>query len=234
MKDEEPISSRTISASPVENIITWNMQGAGSNLEKSQRLRKYMRNDNVTAICLQECGNLFEWRSSAALDYDWKVAIYKQWNAGGGNDRCSLAILVRDDAIETKSRDATDKSARPMIGALLAQGFWLWTIHAPASRNSRAYVVSACLTANRQSGDLPWMLAGDFNLIPEDAYTIQGSKVWRSHQPTHESGREIDYSFVSTNVNIITNAYREEPLLSDHYPLRFWVNYRRANRPRRT
>lgn len=42
-------------------IVTWNMQGGGSDTNKAALLRRYMRSPDVVAICLQECGRLFDW-----------------------------------------------------------------------------------------------------------------------------------------------------------------------------
>jgi len=198
------------------SVISWNMQGSGGGDVKASTLRAYMKRVGVSVICLQECGKLFDWTDDD-LEAGWRIAIHKQWDAGGGNPRCSLAILVRGIVpVSTHVVSATWTGGRPMIGAYLSHCA-VWCVHAPHS--STAYVTTARNSAKFGSATRPWICAGDFNLAPGTVGAPTGGHVASCGLATHQNGRELDWAFVSGFSSY--EATRLGTIVSDHYAVAF-------------
>ncbi len=208
-------------------MISWNMQGGGSDVDKATRLRGYMQRPDVDAICLQECGDLFNWgrkdkkkpeKGVVPIPDGWRVAIWKKWSVGGKNGRCSLAILTK---AYTTSRtiEATWTKGRPMVGVRFADGLWVYSLHAPASGNAFQYTKSALKTAQTIPGPVKkWVCAGDFNLPPQEAPHESNAHISRCGEDTQQKGRELDYAYASTDIEIL-GAQKIGSCLSDHYSL---------------
>ncbi|WP_282607693.1 endonuclease/exonuclease/phosphatase family protein [Pelagibius sp. Alg239-R121] len=221
--DEKPRVSKRLKLEP-KRIVTWNLQGAGGDAAKPAEVRRLMGVPGIDAICLQECGDLYNWNDDD-LPFGWKIAKHRNWNAGGGNNRCSLAILARSGAHRTKTIEATWDQGRPMIGAKIDGGIWVWCVHAP--HHSPNYVLSAVGAARLNSSDSgKWICAGDFNLEPGNAMPCDGAAVVNCGNKTHQGGLELDYAFVSTSHAMRQNTLRGNALISDHFWVEFWLNNR--------
>lgn len=216
IEERRPKRQRFIAA---RTVVTWNMQGGGADATKAARLRRFMRSPDVHVICLQECGNLFGWNAAGAvgLEAGWTIAIHERWDAGGGNERCSLAILVRGVHLQVRRYTATWAAGRPMIAARVGL-FWVFCVHAP--RNSPAYVASVVGAAARDGG-ARWICAGDFNLAPGVVAAPAGATILNCGQPTHQGGRELDYAYAHGWTRGV--AHRSAPLISDHWAVEFWL-----------
>lgn len=201
-----------------EGSITWNMQGAGTDDLKRDYLLQLMRAPRVDVLCLQECGNLFGW--GPLLDNGWSVAIHAVWNAGGGNNRCSLAILTKSAPTRTHRIASLRLGLRPIIGALF-RGRWFWCVHGPGTR---LYVRQALICARHWSYGTPWCVLGDFNIdaLHGGEYVDQAqppADCVKSGRITHPgSGTEIDYGYF---LDIDAIAVRRDELMSDHYAVQF-------------
>lgn len=198
--------------------ITWNMQGAGTDVIKIDYLVQLMRVAEVDVICLQECGNLFGWQGE--LQTGWVVAMHEQWNAGGGNNRCSLAILTRTPPTRTHRIANLRLDHRPMIGAEY-RGRWFWCVHGP---RTQTYVRQALLTARHWSPGQEWCVLGDFNVNAlHGGETVDigqpPAQCLKSGRITHPgSGTELDYGYF---FEFGFGAIRRDEVISDHYAVQF-------------
>lgn len=207
-------------------VISWNMQGGGSDTTKAACLRSLMKSERVVAICLQECGSLFGWPDGDGnLPEGWSVAHHQEWDAGGGNDRCSLAILTRFAALQKKTSDATWAGGRPLIGVKIGS-LWIYSVHAPSGANA-GYVASVVTAASTNSWGGAWICAGDFNLAPGVVPPPLGAEICNCDRQTQQSGNELDYAYVGGKLDKF-EALRSENTASDHWPVHFRLTYQRS------
>lgn len=198
-------------------IYTWNMQGVGKDPSNAQKIRNWMGEDGVVAICLQECGDIFGWHQHIAnIPQGWQIAIYEEW--GTDNNRCSLAILTRGSPTKTEKIDPIADTRRPIIGVQLGP-FRIWNMHAP--RNNVNYVSTVVQAVKTHSTDYSWILAGDFNLDP-NGITVDRTQKATPPNPTHQNGGKLDYAFLSEDWSV--EAKNVSINLADHFPVKFIMN----------
>ena len=208
-------------------IVSWNMQGVGAGVGKAGFLRNLMRQDGVVAICLQECGNLFNW-TNQDLDAGWTIAVHRQWNAGGGNNRCSLAILTSAMVLGTHEIGALLPTQRPVVGARI-NNRWVYSVHAPAGGNAN-YVRDALVSVRGWAAGESWIVAGDMNLAPGVVAPPRDTAPANCGQATHQNGNEIDYAYAGGHWRADWAAARMGNRGSDHWPVAFTIsggNWRR-------
>ena len=199
-------------------IVTWNMQGTGSDADKSALLKKLMGMPDAAVVCLQECGVLFGWPSSPlSLPIGWNVSTYIRWTPSGINPRCSMAILTKGIVEHKKSSEAVRRTQRPVMGVKFL-GHWFFNVHAP--RHNIPYVREALTFCRTTAHDSKrWFCFGDFNLIPERAPS-DSAIIARCNSATHQSAkRELDYGFASSKNAFGHVTERIPSLVSDHCPV---------------
>jgi endonuclease/exonuclease/phosphatase family metal-dependent hydrolase len=173
------------------NLNIWNYNPPWP--ERRSRIVELIQGTEPDLVALQEI-RYHDWLPYASHQADqivaelagyhciWHPAHY--WPPGHGDNQgetCweGLAILSRspivDKALVRLSRDLTDPRdahQRLVLGALIqtASGpFWLFDTHYPLSAEARTRVAVETHQFVRQTaGDLPFVLAGDFNAQPAD------------------------------------------------------------------
>ena len=173
-------------------VISWNMQGGADDATKSTQIRKWIGDKNVHVILLQECGALFGWGANDFAGEGWQVLRQDWTGPQNGNNRCSLAVLVRGGAKAYHVTDAVKDSHRPLIGAQHHSGFWFFSAHCPASGNAAPYRQAALESSLVWSGGHPMLCAGDFNAAPQP---FQGFQLCNTGGKTHMRGNELDYGY---------------------------------------
>jgi endonuclease/exonuclease/phosphatase family metal-dependent hydrolase len=221
-REDAPVGKRLrVPIREAFTVISWNMQGGGSDVDKATILRRLMRRPSVVAICLQECGDLFQW-TSADLEPEWEIAKHRIWSPSWVNLRCSLAILAKRQVSATHEVNAESGRHRPVIGVTIA-GYKIFTAHLP--RNNVRYLEEACQYCNTTAFDSRgWMCVGDFNIDASAAplSLSSGIKV-RPRRQTHVRGREIDYGYLSCRYAVGFSATTMGFYCSDHFPVEFTI-----------
>lgn len=194
------------------HLLSWNMQGSGGDADKKARLRQFMKDRSLIAICLQECGALGDWRDEVEAA-GWHL-YDRPW---GDNVRCSLAILARDE-VRPHETDVDEDARRPMLGVRLRDR-WVFTVHAP-SGGCQAYIHSAVGAARRWAYEKHWIILGDFNEYPTrvHAHLDPPAQVARSGFTTQMSGGELDYVVHCGSGECTVTCERFGA--SDHAPIR--------------
>lgn len=168
-----------------------------------------MNDTTVRAVCVQECGGLNGWPESQDHVPDGWALYHESWEASNpGNDRCSLAILVRGGATHTSRKECEAASGRPMLGAKVSDGHggsvWVFNIHAPSGGGiaTNEYLSSALSAANTSSTDRKYVIAGDHNLHPDAMAQKAGTNasVVSPQAPTQKSGNILDYFTVGNGL----------------------------------
>jgi cytolethal distending toxin subunit B len=173
-------------------LVTWNMQGAKHATEQPWRTcaRQFFVQHGADVVCLQECGSppaSAEEVTNAptSSEFDWDTTSRKGFqiafcDADPGGRRCNLAILTKEQPVETKAV-CVDGAKRPVLGADIG-GVWVFCVHARADGGSdaRALVNAAAAAA----GTRPWVVAGDFNCLPS-VWEKSGYDAWQPNADTH-------------------------------------------------
>ena len=189
------MSSESPSAETPLSILTWNMQGAGTSDLKKGKLRIAMEDRTLSAICLQECGTLHDWRD-VVNDYGWDMH-HTPW---GTNTRCSLAILYRiGEKHVSPGESELDgyEGKRPMLWVTI-RGRRIFTIHAPAGGHKGTIAFDVGAVTKASESFIPWIVVGDFNVSPGVLQPhLPAGELARNGLPTQLGGRELDYGVVS-------------------------------------
>lgn len=173
---EEPIPKRTRQQTNFgTRIVTWNMEGQSSSSTdtggKITRLRKFLGNQSIRAICLQECGN----PDTLPKEDGWTL-ISAEWSAtDGGNTRCSLATYIRGMTAAQSQHEAIRDRHRPILGVTIScKGTLIdiWNIHAPSARNTNTAALVEDTIKIAMRNKRPFMIVGDYNQPPTT--TLQG------------------------------------------------------------
>ncbi|MER7467981.1 RICIN domain-containing protein [Streptomyces sp. NPDC097981] len=123
-------------------------------------------------------------------------------------------------------RNEPGESARPALGVLFGSHA-IFSVHALSTRTGTGgRDVPVLLNSIRQEAGIVhanWYAMGDFNREPESLDSVardMHASIYRSGNPTHQSGHELDYMVASRDIR----NYRAERLPgrgSDHYPVQF-------------
>jgi hypothetical protein len=229
---ESPVKTR---CRTLGGVVTWNMEGSGGSDSKSQIVRSLMKDDEVNAICLQECGSLFNWAVNSSPEPNWYVAVHEVWSPSTVNDRCSLAILTRGQPTQTKVISANSLTQRPLVGVKILGNYWVWTVHAPARRNGagdQAYIQAVLSAANSNSG-VSWICAGDFNAdLLRTVQPVTGRTCIHPGVATRGE-REYDYAYVNGSwkgewraTRLLESSKSSSDNPSDHGPVKIYLQGR--------
>lgn len=222
-------------------VVSWNMQGAWmqnagrtletSNLSDALGLLKH----GVTALCLQEAGacpyalprqtvgnrqidvgtiqigSSTRGRQALVAWYDSCV------NIGASHNRCSMAIVSTSF---TGSVDVIEHQAatlRPLLGIELANGDWLYSVHAPSGNHNTASGVANSLLG-QIAGARRFTCVGDYNCDPNDM-TARGHSPISGADATHQNGNRLDFAIARgpTVSMAAPAALGLTQLVSDHY-----------------
>ncbi|MFE9024059.1 GDSL-type esterase/lipase family protein [Streptomyces sp. NPDC007808] len=150
-------------------------------------------------------------------------------NGGRGTGgRVNIATVTRDEPDDLAI--VVNPRARGRTALGLRYGLtWYFNFHALSGggTDSARMIAEIARTVEgwgRQDGNsYTWVVAGDFNREPAELATDQGAPnlegyFYRTHQPTHQSGRELDYA-VSNDQVIGHQVYRLHGVGGDHYPV---------------
>jgi len=220
-------STRSRVSGTADEIVTWNMEGSGSDAEKKQKIRRLLDDKSVKVIHLQECGNP---DSLPDPPPGWKREA-REWAATqGGNPRCSLASYYRGNAISTGYVEAERDSHRPaqrVSLTLSGRRLDCWNVHAPSGKTNpyRApYVEQVVQTAS--SRGVPFTVAGDLNQEPA---TTQIGPIFKAKRMSvaapglatrPKSKKVFDYFLHSPGVQMGDARVDRPSLDSDHLLVR--------------
>lgn len=236
-------------------VSTWNIQGQNYNNAFSSytEAKNRMLNNEIDVLCLQEAGNLFNiipcprWEilnnglycigdriGSQSRGADICV-YYAPW--GNVNERCSLAILVKQSMnLWNSAIFFPEQNCRPVIGFVTAENVAVYNIHAPSSNNAANFVKKALTnisylhqTHNNLFQHI--ILTGDFNCNPSEVmnflyhnpilnYRCYAPVYKDKFVPTQKSGNCLDYCVASKNVTGV-EILNENSAYSDHLQVIF-------------
>jgi hypothetical protein len=209
------------------DIVTWNMEGSGSDADKKAKVKKLLNDKRVRVIHLQECGNQADLPPAPS---GWNLEA-RSWTAtAGGNLRCSLATYYRGNAVSTGYVEAESASQRPAQRVSLTmdgQSLDCWNIHAPSGKNNaaRAPYVEQTIQAASMRG-VPFTISGDLNQDPATTqlgpiFQHMQMSVGATGQATRPASRaEYDYTIYSQGVQMGTAVLADPSLSSDHLAVR--------------
>lgn len=193
-------------------LVSWNMQGSGSNATKKAKLRMLMARKDLDGILLQECGRLDEWSeevTKAGCHMD-----HEQW--GEGNPRCSMAFIARFP-VHCRRVPGRKKGLRPLLTTTI-KGVEVTNVHGP-SGGSPGYVASEIKGAAQRAMNRPFVVAGDMNARPIvlGAHLPDNIRIASSGCTTQQSGGELDYAAHHPSMS---GTVKTLPLGdSDHFPI---------------
>ncbi len=193
-------------------IATWNMQGAnGQDVgSKWQTVRNIMKNKNVDAFCLQECGALpygiqpFDYFIEGQVKFNaylWetersaKLLLHYDWD--DGSNRCNLAIVAKPPSRIYNSFIVFHPSMphRPVIGVKIDGFPRVFCIHAMSGHGND--VKGLLEVIGWRFFGKNWIVAGDFNREPRairfPEYPASYMTINPPSSATHNSGRKLDF-----------------------------------------
>ncbi|BCJ54747.1 hypothetical protein Asp14428_62220 [Actinoplanes sp. NBRC 14428] len=206
-------------------VITNNLQGASSGGDNkwTTSVGSFVRQAEIVA--LQEAGPEPPGESQGNIVWDpnapgrsgyiqhtrWRPATaqgsyevyFLQTDSAGGTyvgNRNNLAIVTQREADDlTVIRNPL--GGRNMLGVRFGAN-WYFSIHAFSGGGgdvqAMLQLVSSFVT-NRGRNET-WTVAGDFNREPDTLILPAQSWIYRTHQPTHIGGSELDYAVSSENI----------------------------------
>lgn len=218
-------------------LATYNSQGA-----KWSEVEVLSRTNHIVAV--QETGADPSLQMTHQADYTvngFRVRHYL-WRTSQGqrhvyylnpfSDRqMNLAMVTHEPADRVLvapglGRNEQGEIGRPALGLLFGSHAY-FTVHALSTRTGTGgRDVPVLLNSIRQEAGIVhanWYVMGDFNRQPETLDSVAGAMhafIYRSGNPTHQSGGELDYLIASRDVR----SYAAERLGgrgSDHYPVQF-------------
>lgn len=213
-------------------IVTWNMEGGNASTENKWNTGALNILQNLPAdiICLQECGGvppsatyvgaydngleLYTWGGTRTRPGAW--ILFFAWDRGG--NRCNLAVVSRTEPEDPRLLYPAGNAHRPVIGAEY-DGVYVFSIHAISGGGWDAQgLLNAVVGENLAQ----WVVAGDFNRIPDNTFP-QGA--WIVCPPNgvtrHASERMLDYAVVSANYGGQVIGQVLSLQMSDHWPVCF-------------
>lgn len=231
-------------------LVTWNLLHTPGNWTNFSGLKK-----NAGAICIQESGNGFlmeKWghvpdRRVLAGDVD----VFTEILTLGGETRgdkwfCAIAgfgatcinssgVLLRLKGGQRTARIHVvppvqypqTKERRATLGVERADGTWIYSIHAPASRgiaSQMQFIADVLEGIQKNCGNDSWICAGDFNVDPsktEDllkTLSFSGAAICRPKKATHHGGGELDYAVTKPQLFRTATVL---PFSSDHQAVEF-------------
>ena len=199
-------------------VLTWNSQG-----KMEDTLMAYIADLTPDVVCVQECGALggggpLAQTATQGLANGYELAVHtwdRSGGMGGGNIRCSLAMLYTQDYQIGETTLSNDDQKRPVMHVTHGDtGTRVYNIHA----GGKAYIREVLGIASVGGGK--FVIAGDFNQEPHDIaeytdglYTVSTAPAWT--RPL--SHRVLDYG-VSTHPGVAEIAAKEYGA-SDHLPV---------------
>ncbi|NBE82409.1 RICIN domain-containing protein [Micromonospora rubida] len=225
-------------------LITYNMQGAttGDDSKWTTTIAGYAARAEIVA--LQEAGPtpppLTPGTQAGQINIPGLPQIgragyvqHTSWRGGQGNydvyflqtdSTGGTYVGGRTNIAMVTQRAADEVTAVPNPAGRAALGVryddtWYFTLHARASGNQNeadAMVAQIALTVAARGRNERWTILGDFNRPPGDLTVPAGAHIYRSGQPTQQSGNELDYLVSSENVSGI-QVNRLAGATSDHY-----------------
>lgn len=210
--------------SNAKKFLSWNMQG--SSVEKLNFLRRKMEDPLVSAIALQECGDLGGWTNEQLQKEHNCELRMETWSAdagttGKGNNRCSMAIITKEPILGQNKKVPVSERRRPIITTRFAT--WkISNVHAP--RANVAYMEEATEAGMINHEHIPGIVVGDMNLPPRKLARIpSGTSVVSSGQATHIGGSEIDWAVCSDALDVEVGSVEFQGG-SDHAVMTYIIN----------
>lgn len=207
-------------------LVTWNAQGSIiSDVEKKQVLNNIVQyyQGSVVIFAIQEAGAKPQlYGSLGGTEYQ----TFWQPPKDAKNDRCTLGFLVPDhlkcDFYFIKSSWSRDIACCQLADL----GIRIACIHAVAHQQVAVENVTETLDS-LAAFNLPFILAGDMNSLPEDYMHGEISpsiRLVHCGKATQQRGNELDYFFVHSAVET-QEVVLEEVGPSDHNPVILEVTF---------
>ncbi|MBP2298218.1 endonuclease/exonuclease/phosphatase family protein [Azospirillum picis] len=222
-------------------ILTWNMQGAGSNEETSNASDVLTALHNgIDILLLQETGGYPDWGLKPTNcggvtlmegERNFGSSRWPKWahiiwydstaNTKAKHDRCSMAVIATNYSGRYGVVSHHSDGLRPLIGIKTNDGIWAYSIHAPSGNHKSASGVAASLLSVISKEK--YVCAGDYNCSPADMQ-------WRGYAPTwtagrtHQNGNTLDFAIGNkVAVTAYAGGSSMPAFVSDHYSRCFEV-----------
>ncbi|WP_194823765.1 hypothetical protein [Micromonospora sp. S-DT3-3-22] len=234
-------------------LITFNMQGSNQGVVWTDTIGGYAGSAEI--VLLQEAGPTPPGEARANIPFGpaglpgrrgyvqhsiWQNQrqeyhiYFLQTDANGGSyvgGRNNMAIVTRRVADEVDVIRNPD--GRDVLGVRFGNN-WYFTFHGqsngPGGSNESAAMTQRIANRVNQVAGRQWTVAGDFNMEPGTFAAPAGSYRYNSGQPTHQSGRELDYALSSENVQNLP-VIRGPGRGADHYAVQIGVMRAAAQPP---
>jgi len=211
-------------------LITNNMQGAdsGSDTKWTTSIARYIRSAEIVAV--QEAGPVppGEFVNNSAYfaglpaigranyiqHHRWRFGreayevYFLQTDPNGGSyvgNRNNVALVTQREADEITAIPNPIQGGRAAIGVRFDND-WYFSFHAMSGdqttggRDAQAMLGDIDAFVRQQPGNQQWTVLGDFNREPSELAHPVGSRIYNSGEPTHMSGRELDYAVSSVDI----------------------------------
>lgn len=222
-------------------VMTWNMQGSAKS-EKTTNIAEVLPllNKGVDLLLLQEVGSCMDWKLERKTILGVKLRhglipvgtsmarVYwydSKENGAASHDRCSMAVISPHITHLDIVKHRTSGTLRPLIGARLSNGLWIYNIHAPSKGHKAASGVADRLISERcKFAKEKYACIGDFNCPPSEMEG-KGYNVEAADWETHIGGNTLDYAvYKGLTVMLMSAKALDLPVkMSDHYSQLFKV-----------
>jgi endonuclease/exonuclease/phosphatase family metal-dependent hydrolase len=223
-------------------VMTWNMQGAAKS-EKTTNIAEVLPllNKGVDLLLLQEVGSRMDWKLERKTILGVKLrrglipvgtsmaSVYwydSKENGAASHDRCSMAVISPHITHLDIIKHRETGTLRPLIGARLSNGLWIYNIHAPATKGHKAAsgVAHGLISKRCDLAKEKYACIGDFNCPPAEMQG-RGYNVEAADGGTHIAGNTLDYAvYKGLTVMLMNEDALGLPVkMSDHYSQVFKV-----------